>query len=252
MRRALVALLTLLTITSVAVAQPTTAPSTQPGGTDPQLWAEMTAVDANAGGIRDLTADFEQKKFTPLLKKPLVSSGHVTGKGAATLWITQKPEPTRMLVDANGIRIYYPNQKVMEVFPLQGQLGALASSPLPRLDMLMRFFSFERIPAASIDPKADDTKYLALRMTPTDPALREHVDFVRVLLDRTTGFIVIAENTDADGERTMLAFSSVRTDTGVKDDAMQLDVPPGTKVTHPLEGLGSSPPPTGREQGGAR
>jgi outer membrane lipoprotein-sorting protein len=223
-----------------AAAPPATAPTSQ--AVDPKLWAEMSKVDAKAANIRDVSADFEQKKFTPLLKKPLVSTGQVIGKGSATLWITDKPEPTKMLVNAGEIRIDYPRQAVMEVYPIEGQLGALASSPLPRLDTLRRFFSFEKIPAQSLDPQANDEKYLALRMIPIDPALREHVQEVKVLLDRQNGFIVRAENIDADDERTVLTFTHVRVNTGVADDAMRLDVPPGTKVTHPLEGLGGNAP----------
>lgn len=226
--------------TAYTAAHPATAPTSQ--AIDTQLWAEMSQVDAKAADIRDVSADFEQQKFTPLLKKPLVSSGHVLGKGSAMLWITDQPEPTKMLVNADQIRIYYPREAVMEVYPIEGQLGALASSPLPRLDTLRRFFSFEKIPAKSLDPQADDQKYLALRMTPTDPALREHVREVKVLLDRGNGFIVRAENTDADDERTVLTFTHVRVNTGVSDKAMRLDVPPGTKVTHPLEGLGGTGP----------
>lgn len=237
---------------SLAQAQSTTASTSAPI-VDPQLWTEMTAVDAKASRIADLTADFEQRKFTPLLKKPLVSTGRVLGKGAGTMWITEKPEPTRMLVDASEIRIHYPRQAVLEIYPIQGQLGALAASPLPRLDVLKRFFSFERIAASSLDPGKDDAKCLALRMTPTDPTLREHVEEVKVLLDRGSGFILRAENTDADGERTVLTFANVRIDAGVTNDAMRLDVPPGTKESRSLGGLG--PPPQRREkreQGGAR
>lgn len=253
--RRIVCLAILLLIARPAVAQlataptPAAAPTSQP--VDRQLWDEMMAVDAKASHIDDLSADFEQRKFTPLLKKPLVSSGRVLGKGASTLWTTEKPEPTKMLVDAGEIRIYYPREAVMEIYPIQGQLAALAASPLPRLEALKRFFSFERISAASIDPAADDTRHLALRMVPTDPALREHVDEVKVLLGRGTGLILHAENTDGDGERTVLTFSNVRVDSGVSDQAMRLDVPPNTRITRPLEGLGSHPTPP-RDAGGRR
>jgi outer membrane lipoprotein-sorting protein len=214
------------------------APASQP--IDPQLWKEMSAVDAIVGRIKDVSADFEQRKFTPLLKKPLVSSGQVLGKSDRTLWTTDKPEPTKMLVDSTSIRIYYPRQELEEIYPIEGQLGALASSPLPRIDALRRFFSFEKIPANSLNSAADDEKYLALRMLPIDASLKEHVEEVKVLLDRRTGFIVRAENTDADGDRTVLTFSNVKVDTALSDESLRLDVPAGTKISRPLDSMGGS------------
>jgi outer membrane lipoprotein-sorting protein len=146
-----------------------------------------------------------------------------------------------MLVDSNRIRIYYPQQNLEEIYPIQGQLGMLASSPLPRIDSLRRFFSFERIPAKSLDPAATDDKYLALRMLPIDSSLKEHVQEVNVLLDRRTGFIVRAENTDADGERTALTFSNVKIDNDLPDDSLRLDIPADAKISRPLDAMGGSP-----------
>jgi outer membrane lipoprotein-sorting protein len=214
------------------------SPASQP--TDPQLWKEMSAVDGIAGKIKDVSADFEQQKFTPLLKKPLTSSGHVFGKGERTLWVTEKPEPTKMLVDAASIQIYYPDEKLEEIYPIEGQLGALASSPLPRIDVLRRFFSFEKIPAKSLDPAVNDNDFLAIRMLPIDASLREHVQEVNVLLDRRSGFIVRAENTDADGDRTVLTFSNVKVDGGLADDALRLDIPADVKVSRPLDAMGGT------------
>jgi outer membrane lipoprotein-sorting protein len=216
-------------------AAATAGPTSQP--VDPALWKEMTQIDSKVAKIHDVTADFRQEKFTPLLKRPMVSTGRVMGKGSATLWITEKPEPTRMRCDASEIRIYYPRQAMEEVYPLEGQLGTLASSPLPRIHTLVKFFSFEKVPAKSLDGSADDGNFLALRMIPTDPALKDHVKEVKVLLDRRTGFIVRAENTDADEERTVMNFTHVEIDTGMTDDQLKLNVPAGAKISHPLQGL---------------
>jgi hypothetical protein len=228
LRCSLLAILFFAFVGSSRAAEPTSQPI------DPQLWKEMSAIDTIVGRIKDVSADFEQRKFTPLLKKPLVSSGHVRGKSDRTLWITDKPESTKMLVDSVGNSIYYPQQGLEEIYPIEGQLGALASSPLPRIDALRRFFSFEKMADTS------DDRHLALRMLPIDASLREHVEEVKVLLDRQTGFIVRAENTDADGERTVLTFSNVKIDTGMSDDSLRLDVPAGTKISHPLESMGGS------------
>jgi outer membrane lipoprotein-sorting protein len=201
----------------------------------------MQTLAAKVEKVDSISADFEQRKFTPMLKKPLVSSGTVLGKGSTALWKTVKPQTTSMLVSPKDIRIYYPQQAIVEVYPVQGQLGALAASPLPRLDVLKQFFTFDLDDAASLDPTKSNADSLAIRMTPSNAELQKHVKMVRVLLDRKTGAIVRAENTDADGDRTLLVFSNVKLGAAVSDDAMKLDLAPGTKETHPLEGMGGPP-----------
>ena len=82
-------------------------------------------------------------------------------------------------------------------------------------------------------------------MTPTDSTIAEHVQDVKVLLDRQSGFLVRAENTDADGETTALTFSNVKLDSDINDDQLKLELPAGTKVTKPLQGMGGPPPQSG-------
>lgn len=221
-----------LLLATIARAGPTT---------EPALWAEMQSLAAKVEKVDSISADFEQRKFTPMLKKPLISSGTVLGKGSTALWKTTKPQSTSMLVSPKEIRIYYPQQAIVESYPVQGQLGALAASPLPRLDVLKQFFSFEKDTAASIDATKTDADFLAIRMTPSNAELQKHVKMVRVLLDRKTGSIALAENTDADGDRTLLAFSNVKLDADVSDGAMKLEIAAGTKETHPLEGMDGPP-----------
>ena len=55
----------------------------------------MLQIDAQGAKITDLKADFAQEKFTPLLKKPLISSGTISIKGSAALWKTVRAEPVR-------------------------------------------------------------------------------------------------------------------------------------------------------------
>src|SRR5689334_1906118 len=84
-----------------------------PQGIDRMLWKQMLEINARGAGIKDLRADFVQEKFTPLLRKPLISAGKILIKGSATLWITEKPEPTVLRIDAKEVRLLYPVQKVL-------------------------------------------------------------------------------------------------------------------------------------------
>ena len=198
---------------------------------------ELAAINAKTAAVKSLTADFEQSKFTPLLKKPLISSGTVVSAGGTSLWTTLKPQATSMRVTDHEIRIFYPAQQTVEIYPLTGQLGALAASPLPDLSTLKRFFSLDRMSAADVDKAASDDTCLAVKLTPIDPELGTHVKEVHVLLDRTTGAIRQVDNLDPDGDVTKMAFNNVKLDAALPADALKLVVPDGTKQVHPLAGM---------------
>jgi outer membrane lipoprotein-sorting protein len=219
-------------------AGPAKKPTTLPA--DPALSARLAEIDARAAKVKSLAADFEQQKFTALLRKPLVSSGRVRVKGAIMRWETREPEASVLFIDPNEARIYYPSQKTVEVYPLDKRLGELAASPLPRLENLRARFSLAQIPVNEMDKAVAAKQFMALRLTPIDQSLRQYVREVRVLLNVSGGYVAKAEVTDGDGDRTALSFQNVRLNADVGD--LTLSVPPGTTVTHPLEGLDGHDP----------
>jgi outer membrane lipoprotein-sorting protein len=208
--------------------------------TDPSLWTKLSGIDQRAGQIKSLSAQFNQQKFTALLRKPLESTGRIRIKGPVIRWDTVKPEPSVLFIDQGEARVYYPTQKTLEVYPLDKRLADLAASPLPRLDVLKERFSIEQIPVADLDKSAAEKDFIALRLTPRDASLAEHVKQVCVLLDIAKAYIMKAQMTDSDGDRTVLSFKDVQLNADVGD--LALVVPPGTAVTHPLEGLDGQPP----------
>jgi outer membrane lipoprotein-sorting protein len=212
--------------------QPTS--TTAPAGTDATLWNRMMEVDRRAANIQQLHAHFEQKKLTALLKRPLVSTGKITVAGAAMRWDTAKPEPAVMLIDEKEVQLLYPSQKILEIYPIDQRLGSLAASPLPRLEVLKKYFTFAEIAAKEIDTDAPQKDRLGLVLTPIESSLREHVDQVRVLLDVEKGYILRAEMTDSDGDRTTIVFSNISIDEKPAGK-LQIDLPPGVKITKPLE-----------------
>ncbi|HEY7118758.1 MAG TPA: outer membrane lipoprotein carrier protein LolA [Tepidisphaeraceae bacterium] len=208
----------------------------RPPGVDEKLWSLLVQIDARSAKVKDLTADFTQEKFTPLLKKPLLSTGTIRIKGPTSLWNTRQPEPTILRVDEKSIKLLYPRQKVLEVYATDQRMGALAASPFPRLDVLSKHFTFEQIPTKDLGVQTTDGSHIALRMRPTDAQLKEHIDEVSVLLEVATGYVKKAQTIDPDGDRIVLSFANIRANTGLSDADLALDVPPGVSVTHPLEG----------------
>jgi outer membrane lipoprotein-sorting protein len=203
---------------------------------DPKLAALLDDIDLRAGKIPDLAGRFRQEKHTALLKKPLVSSGRIRMKGAVVRWDTETPEPAVLYSDGREIRMYYPRQSVVEVYPIDRRLSDLAASPLPRLAALREHFKIESL---SRDQRPaderDDANRVALRLVPSDEFLAQHVDEVRVTLDARSACVVRVEMFDADGDRTLIRFSDVKIATGMKDSDLELVVPAGTKVSRPLD-----------------
>ena len=210
-------------------------PATQPAALDPALSARLAEIDAKAGRVQSIVADFRQEKFTALLSRPLVSNGTIRVRGAEMRWETLKPERSVLAINPTEARVYYPDQRVMEIYALDRRLGDLAASPLPRLATLKQRFSFAPLELSQLMPGADPKRYVALALAPIDPNLRQHVEQVRVLLDAELGCMVKAEIIDGDGDRTSLTFQNLKLNADAGD--LTLSVPAGTRVTRPLEGL---------------
>lgn len=226
-----------------SATQPSTPlPGDAPAGVNPQLWAQMVAIDARSSRITSMVAHFQQEKFTALMRKPIVSSGTVRIKGSMMRWDTTEPYPSTMLFGDREAKIFYPKPApgTLEVYSLDQRMAEMAASPLPRLKVLKEAFAFAQIPIHEMDANSKEERFLALRMTPREQALKEHVQEVRVLLDANAGYIVRAEMTDADGDRTVLHFSQIKLN--VDPGKLELTVPAGTKVVHPLEGLDGAAP----------
>jgi outer membrane lipoprotein-sorting protein len=211
---------------------PVLAQTTRPT-TNPALWDKLVAFDKENAKIADLTADFEQQKHTPLLKRPMVSSGTIKVRGPAMRWDTLKPSPTIMRVDEKSVSLYYPKQKTMETFPIEGQLGSLAASPVPKLDVLSSYFAFYPFEYKRAGLPAGVT---LVRMEPISPEIAEHVKEVQVILDNR-GLVWEFQMTDADGERTVINFTNLKTDVGLNPEDVELKTPADTKIVKPLENL---------------
>jgi outer membrane lipoprotein-sorting protein len=72
-------------------------------------------------------------------------------------------------------------------------------------------------------------------MKPSQEELKKHIDEVTVLLEIATGFVQRAQTIDTDGDRMVLTFSKLQTNTGLKDRDLEMEVPAGVSVTRPLE-----------------
>jgi outer membrane lipoprotein-sorting protein len=107
----------------------------------------------------------------------------------------------------------------------------LAASPLPSLDVILQNFSLS--PDAGEGLNAPPGSQVA-RIDPANDEIRRYIDHARVLLDPNRGLVLTFEMVDPDGERTVIRFSNIKTDTGLNDAAIKLDLPADVKIVRPL------------------
>jgi len=231
----LVALLHAATPAVAADDAGSTAPASPAENSDVEagLLNELKALDEKLVKIEDLRGTFSQEKHTALLKKPLTSSGTVIVKGPSMRWDALKPTPSTTLTSPGEVRIYFPRQKLVEVYRVDERLASVIASPLPRLIVLLKNFKIERQPTK----EGANEKHLAIRLTPRTEELGKHLTRVDVSIDRETALAVSMEMVDADEDRVVIAFADLKTNTGVKDEELELKTPSGTKVVRPLEAL---------------
>jgi outer membrane lipoprotein-sorting protein len=199
---------------------------------DPALLSELSALDGKLAGVGDLTADFTERKWTALLKKPLLSTGTVRVKPPRMRWETAVPHRSVMTMDDAEIRILYPDRNTIEAYPLGGAMRFPAMSPLPRLAQLQEQFELSRMPESDADAASEGL--LAVRLVPRDESLAEHVIRIDVWIDRETACAERVVLHDTDGDRTEISFTHVRTNVGLSDEDVTIAARRDVKVTYPL------------------
>lgn len=223
-------------------AAPGDMPTTQSKSSPPATteWTQrLEAVDARTTAVQDLTARFEERKHTALLKEPLVSHGRLWIKGPCARWETLEPHRSTLLLDETHVRVYLPDRKVVEVYPMNHHLRRITLSPQPRLDVLREHFEIEPASDPPLGIAPTDRRLLAIRLLPKPGELREYLDSITVHLDESAAQVVQAVLTDPDGDRTILTFSEVRTNQGLTTEDVIPRLPADIRIIYPL---GAGPP----------
>ncbi len=224
----------------------------------------LAALDAAMGKVADFRANFEQRKYTPLLKKPLESRGILTSRGRLVRWETTQPRHLIVLIDpareaqppgtagadapsapakpaqptraaAPGeIRVYYPADGLCEIYPIDGALSDLTGAPLPRLADLRTRFSLVPIPASELGGPGGNPALVGLLLLPATDEVRTHLESIKVLIDETIPAATKVIVSDADGERTEIVLTAIRTNTGLTQADVQLTLPTDVRLSRPL------------------
>ena len=211
---------------------------TQEISTDlPQMLAR---IDAQSSGIKSLKANFRQVKHSSILRKPLVSSGVVRMLEDRVRWDTEAPKASVLVMSKEGIRIYYPDLGVVEVYRLSDQLRQLAGSPVFRLSELNRHFTI------GSDLQISESGVLSLDLVPRDESLQKHLKSIRLDVQVETGIVRQVELRNADDERTEISFAGIQLNPGLDTGDLTLRVPENVRTVYPL-GQDQDPDTSGDE-----
>lgn len=216
-----------------ALGQPQTA-APEATATVDAGWAQLQRIATARPETVTYRARFEQKKFSPLLRDPIASRGLVQMAGGVARWDTEPPHATTVVMDGQTLSMYYPDQQTLEVYALGTQpggagLAAIATSPVPDLDVLREHFDLEAWRFTN------DNRQLALTLVPRSDAVRDAIEDVQVDVDTATGHLHRFVLTDLDGEATELTFLDPEPDAQIDPASLEFDVPPGTTVVRPLD-----------------
>lgn len=220
-----------LPVAAIDLAQPVAA---APDDEAQRFADRLKSVDEAMAGVQDLRADFEQRRHTPLLKKPLVSKGVVRCKGDLVRWDTASPRPSSLLIGEGSIQMYYPQDKLVEVYPVGEGFRDLAGAPLPRFSVLRARFDITRLAPKDLGGRDEDPKLLAIELTPRSPDLRRHVASVKVLIDESRSAATKVVMVDPDGEKTEIVFSNVVINGGLTREQVQLKLPEDVRISRPM------------------
>jgi len=204
------------------------------GPLDPDFERTLHEIEQRAADIKDLRATFVQRKHTALLRKPLESRGRVVMKDGRTRWETLDPDRSVMTTEPGSLSIYYPDRRVLEVYPLGRHVGEFSGSPIPYIAELRASFDIVRIEPFGAGDTSDHGSILALQLTPRAAPLTEQIAHVRVLIDTAVPCARRIDIEDVDGERTEIEFHDLAVNPGVDDDEVTFEPPAGTSVVHPL------------------
>jgi len=269
MRRVTAIMMTLVAWLSVAASATDAAEQAEGESPPPASWIEAAKA---AQSIEDMSADFEQAKHSPLFDQPMISRGRVRQWRGVSRWDTLEPEPTVMHVDDKAMSLYYPADRVVEIYPHQEQWKDIAGTAVPPMNALTKRFHVESIalpqPQEST-PKHDDesstssddasagesnntssntsdnasnasleTKAAAraFRLTPRAESLRQHIASMTIIMNIKYGMAHEIAIVGAEGDRTVIRFTHIRLNQKLEAKDVALQLPLDVRTVRPLEG----------------
>lgn len=189
--------------------------------------AFLTTWGERLRGMRSLHMVFTQEKHLRMLRQALVAQGELWLKGETLLYVlTNTVGEKELLVrlDKQTVRMHYPLLNTLEVIDLQ------TTAALPQS---LSFWQADP-EALARDYEVDlfqDAGFYTLRLVPKDA--RVPLQEMRLVLRdfQPQELVQIEKN----GTRVLMRMTTFTMNPEISEAQLALDVPAGTKVTHPLK-----------------
>ena len=212
------------------------------GGDETELIRQLRAFEERHAEIKDLSARFSQKRYSPLLKKPIAASGTYRSVAGLARWDTEEPHDSVMMIRPGRLEIYYPDQKTLEVYPIKKRLGELLATPQPDVDQWQAAFQLDAARPDALSESMRETigiknesDYLLIGLTPLDKEVAKMIKRLIVVVDQETGLSRGMAWSSEDGEeRTEIVFTRIRQNAEMKQADLLLQTPESTRVVYPL------------------
>ena len=168
-----------------------------------------------------LQGRFEQERESPLLAEPIRSTGRFALADGLVRFDTETPYPSVMLIEAESVTIYYPEENAAERYPLgtdHGPLGALMRGDLAALQTQYQLALTEQ----------DGVFEAKLHRSASDNAPNEQVIFS---INQETGALLEAVFSPDDAPQTRLRFLDVSAHAELTANDIRLEMPEGVKLS---------------------
>ena len=190
--------------------------------------AFLTTWSAHLRSMRSLHMVFRQEKQLRVLRQALIAQGELWLKGETLLYVLKNPVgETELMVhlDKQTVQTYYSLLNTLEVINLQttGAFPQVLPFWYPEPDALARDYE--------VDLFLDAAGLHTLRLVPRDA--RMPVQEIRLVLRdfQPQAFVQVEKN----GTRVRMQITTFTMNQEVSEAQLELHVPAGTKVVHPLK-----------------
>lgn len=189
--------------------------------------AFLTTWSERLRSMRSLHMVFTQEKHLRLLRQALVAQGELWLKGETLLYVLTNTAGEKALtvrLDKQTVRTHYPLLNTLEVIDLQ-TTGALPQSFAfwrAEPEALARDYEVDLWQAAGLH---------TLRLVPKDT--RVSLQELRLVLRDFQPQELVQVETN--GTRILMHITTFTMNLEISEAQLQLDVPAGTRVTHPLQ-----------------
>lgn len=205
------------------------SPVTAVGQDSSEQWQELARLLEGSPRPESVKAVFTQERVSLLLDEPVRSAGTFVAKGSTARLSLTKPEPVEMRFDPAAMQIYFPDDHLVEHYPIPRAGLAYVTGRL-EADRLAADFHL-----LALDRDETDA-VLTLRLEPRED-LREHLRSLTMRFDVVCGLVVGVQMVDVAGDITDMALTEIQTDVEVSDADVSLRLPDDVVHVYPAGDL---------------